>query len=54
MQLGYDGNDWTKNMITPLAEMRGAGYISSSNYGAIVKGTFTVAKALLDPAVADS
>lgn len=54
MQLGYDGNDWTKNMITPLAEMRGAGYISSNNYGAIVKGTFTVAKALLDPGVADS
>ena len=47
MQLGYDGNDWTKNMITPLAEMRGAGYISSNNFGAIVKGTFTAAKALL-------
>jgi hypothetical protein len=47
MQLGYDGNDWTKNMITPLAEMRGAGYISSTNYGAIVKGSFTAAKALL-------
>jgi len=54
IQIGYDGNDWTKNMVTPLAEMRGAGYISSTNYGAIVKGTFTVAKALLDPAVADS
>jgi len=54
IQIGYDGNDWTKNMVTPLAEMRGAGYISSTNYGAIVKGTFAVAKALLDPAVADS
>ena len=54
IQIGYDGNDWTKNMVTPLAEMRGAGYISSTNYGAIVKGTFTVAKALLDPAVADA
>jgi HK97 family phage major capsid protein len=54
IQIGYDGNDWTKNMVTPLAEMRGAGYISSTNYGAIVKGTFTVAKALLDPDVADS
>lgn len=52
--IGYDGNDWTKNMMTPLAEMRLVGYIPSNHYGAIVYGTFTVAKALLDPAVADS
>lgn len=53
IDIGYDGNDWTKNMVTPLAEMRGVGYIPANHYGAIVKGTFTVAKALLDPAVAD-
>jgi len=52
--IGYDGNDWTNNMVTPLAEMRLVGYIASNNYGAIVTGTFTVGKALLDPAVADS
>jgi HK97 family phage major capsid protein len=54
IDIGYDGNDWTKNMVTPLAEMRGVGYIPANHYGAIVKGTFTVAKALLDPAVADA
>lgn len=54
IQVGYDGNDWTNNMITPLAEMRLASYIASNNFGAIVAGTFTVGKALLDPTVADS
>lgn len=54
ISIGYDGDDWTKNMMTPLAEMRLAGYIKSQHYGAIVSGTFTVAKALLDPEVADS
>lgn len=54
IEIGYDGNDWTKNMVTPLAEMRLCGYIASNDYGAIVSGTFTVAKALLDPDVADS
>jgi hypothetical protein len=52
--IGYDGNDWTKNMMTPLAEMRLVGYIPSNHYGAIVYGTFTVAKALLDPTVDDA
>lgn len=54
ISVGYDGDDWTKNMMTPLAEMRIGGYIKSNHYGAIVTGTFTVAKALLDPSVADS
>ena len=54
ISIGYDGNDWTKNMVTPLAEMRLMGYIASNNYGAIVSGSFVVAKALLDPAVADA
>lgn len=54
VSIGYDGDDWTKNMMTPLAEMRLVGYIPSNHYGAIVYGTFTVAKALLDPEVADS
>ena len=52
--IGYDGDDWTKNMMTPLAEMRLVGYIASNNYGAIVSGTFAVGKALLDPTVADA
>lgn len=52
--IGYSDDDWIKNFVTPLAEMRGVGYIAENHYGAIVKGTFTVAKALLDPSVADA
>jgi len=48
IQLGYDADDWTKNLITPLAEMRGVGYIPQNHYGAIVKGVFTTAKAALE------
>lgn len=48
IQIGYDADDWTKNLITPLAEMRAVGYIPANHYGAIVKGTFTVAAAALE------
>lgn len=45
---GYDSDDWTKNMITPLAETRYAGYIPANHYGSIIKGDFTTAKAALE------
>lgn len=48
IQIGYDGDDWTKNLLTPLAEMRLVGYIPANHYGAIVTGTFTAAKAALE------
>jgi HK97 family phage major capsid protein len=48
IQFGYENDDWTKNLITPLAEMRLVGYIPANHYGAIVDGTFTAAKAALE------
>lgn len=48
IQIGYDSDDWTKNMVTPLAEMRAVAYIPANHYGAIVKGTFTAATAALE------
>lgn len=48
IQLGYDGDDWTKNLITPLGEMRAVSFIPANHYGAIVAGTFTAAKAALE------
>lgn len=48
IQIGYDGNDWTKNLVTPLAEMRAVGFIPANHYGAIVFGTFTAAAADLE------
>jgi hypothetical protein len=48
IQIGYDGDDWTKNLVTPLGEMRAVSYIPANHYGAIVAGTFTAAKAALE------
>lgn len=48
IQIGYDSDDWTKNLVTPLAEMRLVGFIPANHYGAIVKGNFTTAKAALE------
>jgi HK97 family phage major capsid protein len=50
IQFGYENDDWTKNLITPLAEMRLVGYIPANHYGAIVTGTFTAASAALETA----
>ncbi|MEM7485042.1 MAG: phage major capsid protein [Bacteroidota bacterium] len=48
IQYGYSGDDWIRNMITPLGEMRGASYIPTNHFGAIIKGSFTTAKAALE------
>ena len=48
ISIGYDGDDWTTNMVTPLAEMMAGAYIPQNQYGAIVKGDFTTAAAALE------
>lgn len=50
IQFGYENDDWTKNLVTPLAEMRLVGFIPANHYGAIVTGTFTAAAAALETA----
>jgi HK97 family phage major capsid protein len=54
IQIGYENDDFTKNLVTILAEMRAVHYIKTNHTAAIVKGTFAVGKAVLDSAVADS
>jgi len=54
--MGYRGaqGDWEKNMVSFLGEERLFGFIPAVHYGSIVKLDLEVAKALLDPDVADS
>ena len=40
IQLGYVNDDFTRNLVTILAEMRAVNYIKSNNLGAFVKGVF--------------
>jgi HK97 family phage major capsid protein len=54
VQVGLDGNDFTNNLKTILVEQRLVQFVSANDTPVIVKGTFAAAKALLDPAVADS
>jgi HK97 family phage major capsid protein len=50
IQMGLDGNDFTKNMRTVLAEWRGALVVKNNDRTAFVKGTFATDKAALETA----
>jgi HK97 family phage major capsid protein len=45
--MGYINDDWKKNLINILVEMRAVHYIKSNHVNAFVSGTFEVAKAAL-------
>ena len=47
INLGYENDDFTKNMVTILAEMRAVHYIKLHHVPAFVKGTFAAAIALI-------
>lgn len=47
INLGYENDDFTKNLVTVLGEMRATHYIKANHTGAFVKGTFATDKALL-------
>lgn len=50
ISIGYENDDFTKNMVTILGEWRGENVVKSNNYGAFVKGTFaTDIAAILKP-----
>lgn len=51
INLGYENDDFTKNMVTILAEMRAVHYIKLHHVPAFVKGTFTTAIALINKPV---
>jgi HK97 family phage major capsid protein len=48
IQVGLDGNDFTKNMRTILAEWRGVCIVKNNDRTAFVKGTFSSAKAAIE------
>jgi len=50
VQMGIDGNDWTKNLRTIIAEYRGAMVVKNNDRSAFVKGTFSTDKAALETA----
>ena len=50
INIGLDGNDWTKNMRTIIAEWRGALVTKNNNRTAFVKGTFATDIAALETA----
>lgn len=49
--VGYENDDFTKNFVTILAEARLVHRVKSNHYPAFVTGTFSTAKAALDPNV---
>ena len=51
INLGYENDDFTKNMVTILAEMRAVHYIKLHHVPAFVKGTFAAAIALINKPV---
>lgn len=48
VQAGYENDDFTKNLVTFLCEMRGVTYVKSNHVLAFVKGTFAAAKAIIE------
>lgn len=50
IEMGLDGNDFTKNLRTIIAEYRGAMVVKNNDRSAFVKGTFSTDKAALETA----
>jgi HK97 family phage major capsid protein len=50
IEVGRDSDDFTKNLITILAEWRGLCIVKNNDRTAFVKGTFSVDKAVLETA----
>jgi HK97 family phage major capsid protein len=51
LQVGYVNDDFQRNMVTILAEMRAAHYVKNNQVEAFVTGDFTTAIAALDSAL---
>jgi uncharacterized protein (UPF0548 family) len=51
IQVGYVNDDFARNMVTILAELRAVHYIKLNDVNAFVKGTLATAIAALDPAI---
>lgn len=51
LSVGLENDDFTKNLVTILGEMRLTHYIKNNHLNAFVEGTFTDAIEILDPAL---
>jgi len=51
IQVGYEGDDFKRNMVTILCEARLVSFIKANDTGAFVKGTIATAIAGLDPLI---
>jgi hypothetical protein len=49
ISMGYDGNDFTKNLVTMLGEMRALHYVKTNHVNAFAYGDFSLLKGQLDP-----
>ena len=50
IQVGYENDDFTKNLVTILGELRATHYIKTNHAGAFYKGTFATVKAAMETA----
>lgn len=50
IQVGYENDDFTKNLVTILGEMRGILYVKTNYANAVVKGTFATVAAAMETA----
>lgn len=48
LNVGYENDDFTKNLVTILAEMRAFHYVRTNDAGSFVSGSFASAKAALE------
>jgi hypothetical protein len=48
IQIGLDGNDFTKNLKTIIVEQELVQFVSANDTQVLVKGTFAAAKTLIE------
>jgi HK97 family phage major capsid protein len=48
INIGYENDDFTKNLVTFVAEMRAVNYIKANNVNAFVQGTFSTLKTAME------
>lgn len=51
LSVGWENDDFTKNLVTILGEIRAVHYVKSNHVKAFVTGSFAAAKVALDPAL---
>jgi hypothetical protein len=51
IQVGYEGDDFKRNMVTILCEARLVSFIKANDTGAFVKGVIQTAIVALDPLI---